>query len=76
MATCHLEARSGDWPSESARLIVRCYVREAGNLSCYGDRLGTATIAAETPLFLRVARLLQWRQNITPGSIRHVTIHI
>ena len=39
------KARSGDWPSESARLVERCYVREAGNPSCYGDRLGTATAA-------------------------------
>jgi hypothetical protein len=33
-----------DWPSESARLVARRYVRKAGNVSCYRDERGIATI--------------------------------
>jgi len=42
---CHLEAHSGDWPSESAKFAVRWYVREAGNLS----------VAMETDTGLRLS---------------------
>jgi len=63
VATCHLDAHSGDWPSEFARLTVRWYAPEAVNLSAaietdLGQQLFSEGI--ETPdgsLFLHVAKL-------------------
>ena len=74
MATCHLEAHSGDWPSESTKFAVRWYVREAGNLSVAmetdsGQRLSPEGIETlDGSLFLRLAS----SHSICPGRSTEV----
>jgi len=74
MATCHLEAHSGDWPSESANFPVCWYVREAGNLSVametdLGQRLSPEGIETlDGSLFLCVAS----SHPICPGGSTEV----
>jgi len=91
VATCHLDAHSGDWPSEFARLTVRWYLPEVGNLSSametdLGQQLSSEGI--ETPdgsLFLRVAELTldlpRWvhkggQVGCGIGTISHGRIHM
>lgn len=63
VATCHLEAHSRDWLSESARLAVRWYVRKARNLSAAMETDSVQRLSPEgieTPdgsLLLLVAKL-------------------
>ena len=87
VAACHLGARSGNWPSESARLIVRRYVREAGNFLLLWRRDSKVSPEGiETPdgsLFLHVARLTlelpRWDHEGGPmgcgiGTTSHTTV--
>ena len=74
MATCHLEAYSGDRLSKSAKFGLRWYVRETGNLSVAmatdsGQRLSPEGIETlDGSLFLRVAS----SHSICPGRSTEV----